>query len=300
MSWLFSRALVEASWPATSSDGEQSVQLSGNPIPQAYCAPDKMTDFSRLSRFGMTFKPLTADRGEELLMSFLAAFPARTSPQQEKAQESTGSEAGCGNTWRGWLAKFDPNSCSWRTAQCSFLEEEPESLQTLPRSGMTRGGLLWELPMSERRIKETDSGLWLTPRATDVGKGEGNETFIKRMGDRTDRCAQSLAAQVNNPKTWPTPIASDSRGSSGRPKDGKQVQLVDAVRMLPTPTWRDFKSGTGAQPREGHSPPLSNVVGGTLNPNWTEWLMGWPVGWTDLKPLGTDKCPSVQQQHGEN
>ena len=22
-----------------------------------------------------------------------------------------------------------------------------------------------------------------------------------------------------------------------------------------------------------------------LNPDWTEWLMGWPVGWTDLKPL---------------
>lgn len=22
-----------------------------------------------------------------------------------------------------------------------------------------------------------------------------------------------------------------------------------------------------------------------LNPDWTEWLMGWPIGWTNIKPL---------------
>lgn len=25
--------------------------------------------------------------------------------------------------------------------------------------------------------------------------------------------------------------------------------------------------------------------GGQLNPDWTEWLMDWPIGWTDLKPM---------------
>ena len=79
MSWLFSQALVEEYSEAICSDGEQSVPSSGNPIPQAYCAPDKMMVFSRLSRFGMTYKPLTASRGEELLTLYLAVFPARTS-----------------------------------------------------------------------------------------------------------------------------------------------------------------------------------------------------------------------------
>jgi hypothetical protein len=37
---------------------------------------------------------------------------------------------------------------------------------------------------------------FLTPRATDTGKGEKQETFLKRMGDRTDACSQSLPAQV--------------------------------------------------------------------------------------------------------
>jgi len=36
---------------------------------------------------------------------------------------------------------------------------------------------------------------------------------------------------------------------------------------------------------------------GTLNPMWVAWLMGWPIGWTDLKPLETDRFRSVQQWH---
>jgi DNA (cytosine-5)-methyltransferase 1 len=36
----------------------------------------------------------------------------------------------------------------------------------------------------------------------------------------------------------------------------------------------------------------------SINPNLYEWLMGWPQGWTDLKPLETDKCLYVRQQHG--
>ena len=36
---------------------------------------------------------------------------------------------------------------------------------------------------------------------------------------------------------------------------------------------------------------------GTLNPTWVEWLMGWPIGWTDLKPLETARFQSWRQQH---
>lgn len=36
-----------------------------------------------------------------------------------------------------------------------------------------------------------------------------------------------------------------------------------------------------------HAPSLSDHVGGALNPEWVEWLMGFPVGWTDLEHLGT-------------
>ena len=39
-------------------------------------------------------------------------------------------------------------------------------------------------------------------------------------------------------------------------------------------------------------------VFGNPNPTNGEWLMGWPIGWTDLKPLGMDKWLAWQQQHG--
>jgi hypothetical protein len=82
MSWLFSQALVEEYLVDTSLVGEQSALSNGKPTQQAYCAPDKMTDFSRLSQFGMTYKPLTENLGEKLLMLYLEDFHAKTSHQQ--------------------------------------------------------------------------------------------------------------------------------------------------------------------------------------------------------------------------
>ncbi len=35
--------------------------------------------------------------------------------------------------------------------------------------------------------------------------------------------------------------------------------------------------------------PLSYVLGGAWNPNWAEWLMGWPIKWTEAAPLEMGK-----------
>ena len=102
MSWLISKALmnslslpeqVEEYLGDTSLDGEQSAPLSGNNTQQAYCAPDKMTKFSRLSRFGMTYKPLTESRGEELLTLYLADFHAKTLAQRGGGAGLTGERS---------------------------------------------------------------------------------------------------------------------------------------------------------------------------------------------------------------
>ena len=269
MSWLFSQALVEEYLGDTSLAGEQSVQSNGNPIQLAYCAPDKMTVFSRLSRFGMTYKPLTEDRGEELLMSYLAAFHVKTSPQQEKAQGLTESDQECGERWQGWLAKFDPSTSSWRTPQCSLLEDLNECLQTLPRSGMTRDGLLWEQQMSAHRISETESGLWPTPCATDH-KGSGKTGELR---DRLDYAVERGATKSKD-YTWPTPRTKGMCGGTGSWELLKKNTTIEEARLM----------GAGN--------------GGQLNPTWVEWLMGWPLGWTDLKPLETDKFQKWLDAHG--
>jgi len=38
--------------------------------------------------------------------------------------------------------------------------------------------------------------------------------------------------------------------------------------------------------------------GGQLNPNWEEWLMGWPIGWTELNALEMDKFQQWLDLHG--
>ncbi len=37
--------------------------------------------------------------------------------------------------------------------------------------------------------------------------------------------------------------------------------------------------------------------GGQLNPAWVEWLMGWPIGHTDLQPLAMDRWQEWQRVH---
>lgn len=291
MSWLYSRVLVEEYLGDISSDGEQSVQSSGSNTQLAYCAPDKMMGFSRLSRFGMMYKPLTESRGEELLMSYLEDFRAKTSQSQETEMDLTDRDQECGEKWHGLLARFDQDSHLWRTVQCSLLEDLNESLQTLPQWGMTVGGELYLLPTLVQNINENESGLWLTPTVMD-GLPPRNPEALERQY-QNNRKGRTTHATLREQVVYPPP-----------------------KEMFPTPTMRDYKGANGFETTKkkiseglrAHMGQLPNAIqhleqkpiGGTLNPMWVEWLMGWPLGWTDLKPLETDKSHSVQQPHGES
>ncbi len=157
----------EASLAVSSSDGSASVQSSGNPTPLLYLPPDRMRAFSRLSRYGMTFKPLTDDHGEALLTWYREAFLVKTSAPQERGQASPESAAGCGPTWHGSLAKFDPDTRSWRTAQHSLLGGLTLFSGTWPRWGTMRNGECSESMMPVGLADEKDFGLWPAPTKMD-------------------------------------------------------------------------------------------------------------------------------------
>ena len=61
--------------------------------------------------------------------------------------------------------------------------------------------------------------------------------------------------------------------------------------LWPTPTAHLAKEG--GYPAEGNrnTPTLSYQVGGRLNPEWVEWLMGYPINHTALKPSETPLSP---------
>ena len=176
MSWLCSRALVEEFSGDTSSDGEPSAQLNAISTPHPFWHRDKTTDFSRLSRFGLTWRPLTEARGEAVLTSFRAGFPARTFPARAKGKESTEPDPGYGSTWRELSERYCRNSSSWRTHQCLWDEALPWSSVTLPRWGMMRTGAVWmQLEQRERLKPGKGSGLLPTLTASDA-QGARNGT----------------------------------------------------------------------------------------------------------------------------
>jgi hypothetical protein len=300
MSWLFSQVQVEAYLGDILLDGEQSAQLSGSNTQQAYCAPDKMTGFSRLSRFGMTYKPLTESLGEELLTLYLAGFHARTSAQQDEVQELTENAQECGSTWRGSLARLDPDTSLWRTAQCSLLEDLELSLQTFPRWGSMQNGALYPLPTLVQTISVKESGLepnnetfFHTPNTTGMDGGSNSRKALKKRMWLTPR-----VVEVDE-----TPENFRRRMNSKRPNDrkdgfGSLTMQVKAMEQWPTPTSHNAKETNAPSELNRNTPTLAAQVGGKLNPTWVEWLMGWPLGWTDLKPLEMDKSHYVQQQPG--
>jgi len=79
-------------------------------------------------------------------------------------------------------------------------------------------------------------------------------------------------------------------GSSGNRPAYKEA------KMLPTPKSRDFRSAKGLAGMKRDSPDLNVIVGGSLNPNWVEWLMGWPVGWSSLEPIKTLRWESFSKE----
>nr|WP_210392673.1 hypothetical protein [Variovorax sp. PAMC 28711] len=121
MSFIYSQALVAASLQGSYLDADVFVPSSTSPTPKPSSSRARTTALSPLSRFGMTCEPLTADLGEAVLMSWLAASPAKTSAQPVVAKDLMVNAPVSGAKWRGSFAKYNPAESKWKTHQCSLL-----------------------------------------------------------------------------------------------------------------------------------------------------------------------------------
>jgi len=129
--------------------------------------------------------------------------------------------------------------------------------------------------------------MWPTPCATEARQG----LQIRRNGKAGKQQSLSTAVQL-----WPTPSASDCGRTAINPvvtkngtirhqnKQGGQsfARLDQVAAMFPTPTTRDYKSPdmNPHSKRFMKKTELNSAIGGQLNPEWVEWLMGFPTGWT--------------------
>lgn len=134
--------------------------------------------------------------------------------------------------------------------------------------------------------------------------GDGLETRVRQFPTPTVPGAHQVGTMEEwggsgnlfrkTSKMWPTPRHSPSEnrqtgGLSPSQIAGKHgmslCALVNHIKrdMWPTPIAMDFKSGSvSLDTLESNSRPLREMVGGRLNPDWVELLMGWPLGWTGL------------------
>ena len=129
------------------------------------------------------------------------------------------------------------------------------------------------------------SSLWRTPQCSLLaGLDVFSETWPRWGMMRGGECSVlSMPAHLTSGTAsglWPTPIKSDCQVR--RPSVGWKGESD-----LPSVVWR--MNGGDQNPSKF---PVK------LNPAWTEWLMGWPLGWTNLKPLGTDKFQAWRRLHG--
>jgi len=206
-------------------------------------------------------------------MSSQADSPAKTSQLQDSKQALKASAVDYGQSAPVLLGNFSPDTPSLKTSQTCLMENGELGLSEFsgifPRSGMMRSGTVYQLANLARTITEIASGLSATKE----------QIFYWRTPDTAN---------------GGTPIALLEGKTHRESGSAIQIRLGDQVKMWPTPSTRDYKGGyIGGKIRNGkvsrdtldvavQHTDNQEKTNGTLNPTWVEWLMGFPLGHTDL------------------
>jgi len=179
----------------------------------------------------------------------------------------------------------------------SFLEAFPVKILVRPAAAPelkeADPACGWRWPGSLARFCPVSS-LWKTRQCSLLGGLESfSETWPRwgtmRDGEFWERTTPEHPTSGIGSGSWPTPTASlglvsfgfatmEAKERSGRRKSGAQIgsSLSWDRRVIPFLSSKNW-----------------------MHPILPETLMGWPVGWTDCEPLGTDKYQQWRRLHGE-
>ena len=147
-----------------------------------------------------------------------------------------------------------------------------------------QGRLIFQLARLEPRTSDNGFGLLHTPTA------KANQTAPSMAMRGSGNWVSSL---------WPTPTTteakSDTHNVQNRIDKNKQVMLCHAVRLYPTPVTptgggerSGDRAGTGTLNYMARSGQLTDQKsGGSLNPMWVAWLMGYPTEYLNSVPWET-------------
>ena len=281
MSWHFSRALgADFSLPAYLA-GLRSGRSKKTRTAGGSSSPGCGTGSSTRSRSGTMSPHSTGSRGKAPWTSFPGASRARTFLSPTKGVWVSGPESvlACGESLRESSGRFGLDLLLSKTPRCFAPEDWMPSSPMFQQWGMMLSGVCWELGMSGLPTRGTESSFWPTPTTMDTLPARPLKSLIEqnRKEGRENRKAfknlrEAVVHAAKLPRMVPTIIASDYKTAS-RPGQRKRSINDPAMGVIP--------------------------AGGTLNPDWAEWLMGFPVGWTALKELETHRFLRWLQLHSE-
>jgi hypothetical protein len=234
-----------------------------------------MTEAYRLPQSGMTLQQLT----ESSLMGWLTLFTedshARTLASQERVRDWQESEAVYLKKSSEFAKRHPLNLFSLRTYRLLEQEEQLKFKKLWPASGMILDGVLYPLPKLAQTTSERDG--FVLPTTTTIDTGS---RFNKSASSRA-KSLPTLGAMARF-NLWPTPNARDYKDSLTQTYRGEGSR--DDSKLVPVL----------AKQMRAQSIPTN---GGQLNPMWVEWLMGLPIGHTELKPwvMGWFLCKSKRR-----
>lgn len=204
--------------------------------------------------------------------------------------------------YRTWSAKAITSSCLILKLRLSERRTGGSASRLLPTVTASLGehGGPNQRDSSGRPGLQMAAQLWATPSTMDYLPQRSPEA-LKRLAAtaRKGRSRPSNLREQVCPETvhlWNTPTANDAKNSTLPPSQIGRDSLPGQIMrtMYPTPT-----TGAGLCGGEHHNQTLKAKEqageitpeerrsmaagnGGQLNPDWVEWLMGFPVGWTNL------------------
>lgn len=172
------------------------------------------------------------------------------------------SEADYSGSCGGSFALFDRDASCWKTPQRSLIEDFETFSEQWPATGTMRNGIASRRPSLVRITIET----------------------VGSVSPGTPVLVMDCQAEQAGPFVGPVVYDNDSMIDVETPDGFTDCFPREWIHPIATPQASDWKSGSGyVHGDKKQTPQLRHLIGGKTCPKAFEWLMGFPIGHTELE-----------------
>ncbi len=228
--------------------------------------------------YGTTLPPSTAAHGAARFISSLEVIPASPSPVQA-ASAARATQGTCGHISGGLSRKSSPDGVFSRMSKDISIWDPPRSSATFAKWATASKRACSRRLRLALHTFAGGSSLWPTPTRS---------LYCNRI--EMELSEQGLK------------LRDDPNQTGSQVGIGKAAKLWTMIWLIVTSCAERPKSFNF---RSSHPLHLSLTAGGrysagdlTFNPNFSDWLMGWPIGWTAPRQPVTEWSAWLQHMRG--